>query len=304
VFIGTGLRLKRTLADRRRNDMADKRTDLAGPGIGNYGDLARDLPSDYEALLSPMARMKAVFAVKNYIETKLCKELNLQMVQVPLIVDKESGVNDYLDRDGSRTPVEFACGLGLDPPIQAQVVQAATKWKRMALQQFDCKVGEGICTDMRALRKDYFLDHDHSAYVDQWDCELVVTPKERTLDFLKDIVSRIWKVIWGAVKTDLPNVFAQYAGYGDLAASVLAFLALLAIRCKWPVAMFLVWVFNIEGTIDLVTAISLGVANDAASGMGATYWIPSVIVPALLVTHYIIFVLLLRAPSDHVSDVA
>jgi hypothetical protein len=108
----------------------------------------------------------------------------------------------------------------------------------------------------------------------------------------------------GAVKTDLPNVFAQYAGYGDLAASVLAFLALLAIRCKWPVAMFLVWVFNIEGTIDLVTAISLGVANDAASGMGATYWIPSVIVRALLVTHYIIFVLLLRAPSDHVSDVA
>jgi aspartate--ammonia ligase len=186
------------LADRRRNDMADKRTDLAGPGIGNYGDLARDLPSDYEALLSPMARMKAVFAVKNYIETKLCKELNLQMVQVPLIVDKESGVNDYLDRDGSRTPVEFACGLGLDPPIQAQVVQAATKWRRMALQQFDCKVGEGICTDMRALRKDYFLDHDHSAYVDQWDWELVVTPKERTLDFLKDIVSRIWKVIWGA----------------------------------------------------------------------------------------------------------
>jgi hypothetical protein len=68
--------------------------------------------------------------------------------------------------------------------------------------------------------------------------------------------------------------------------------------------MFLVWVFNIEGTIDLVTAISLGVANDAASGMGATYWIPSVIVRALLVTHYIIFVLLLRAPSDHVSDVA
>jgi hypothetical protein len=108
----------------------------------------------------------------------------------------------------------------------------------------------------------------------------------------------------GAVKTDLPSVFAQYAGYGDLAASILAFLALLAIRCKWPVAMLLVWVFNIEGTIDLVTAISLGVANDAASGMGATYWIPSVIVPALLVTHYIIFVLLLRAPPDHVSDVA
>jgi aspartate--ammonia ligase len=120
------------------------------------------------------------------------------MVQVPLIVDRNSGVNDYLDRDGLRTPVEFPCGLGLDEPIRAQVVQAATKWKRMALRQFDCEVGEGICTDMRAVRKDYFLDHDHSAYVDQWDWELVIAPEQRTLAFLKDIVTRIWKVIRGA----------------------------------------------------------------------------------------------------------
>ena len=176
--------------------MADKKADLAGPGIGDYGDLARELPDDYEALLSPMERMKAVFALKNYIEANLCKELNLQMVQVPLIVDKNSGVNDYLDRDGSRTPVEFPCGLGLDNPITAQVVQAATKWKRMALQQFGCKEGEGVCTDMKAVRKDYFLDHDHSAYVDQWDWELVMTEEQRSLDFLKDTITKIWKVIW------------------------------------------------------------------------------------------------------------
>ena len=137
--------------------MADKKADLAGPGIGNYDDLKQELPDDYEPLLSPKETMQAVFAIKNYIEENLCKELNLQMVQVPLIVDRDSGVNDYLDRDGSRTPVEFPCGLGLDKPITAQVVQAATKWKRMALKQFDCKVGEGICTDMKAVRKDYFL---------------------------------------------------------------------------------------------------------------------------------------------------
>lgn len=178
--------------------MTDKKADLAGPGIGNYDELARELPDGYEALLTPMERMKAVFAVKNYLEANLCKELNMQMVQVPLIVDRESGVNDYLDRDGSRTPVEFPCGLGLDEPIRAQVVQAATKWKRMALRQFGCSVGEGICTDMRAVRKDYFLDHDHSAYVDQWDWELVIGPQQRTLEFLKDIVTRIWKVIRGA----------------------------------------------------------------------------------------------------------
>jgi aspartate--ammonia ligase len=180
--------------------MADKKADLAGPGIGNYDELEAELPNDYESLLSPMERMKGVFAVKNYIEENLCKELNLQMVQVPLIVDRDSGMNDYLDRDGSRTPVDFPCGLGLDNPIQAQVVQAATKWKRMALKQFGCEIGEGVCTDMRAVRKDYFLDHDHSAYVDQWDWERAITEKDRNLDFLRDIVQKIWKVLLGAGK--------------------------------------------------------------------------------------------------------
>ena len=68
----------------------------------------------------------------------------------------------------------------------------------MALRQFECRVGEGICTDMRAVRKDYFLDHDHSAYVDQWDWERVITAEQRTLPFLKDTVRRIWSVITGA----------------------------------------------------------------------------------------------------------
>jgi aspartate--ammonia ligase len=178
--------------------MADKEADLAGPGIGIYANLEKELPEDYEPLLSPKERMQAIFAVKNYIGENLCKQLNLQMVQVPLIVDRDSGANDYLDRDGSRTPVEFPCGLGLDTPITAQVVQTATKWKRMALKQFDCNVGEGLCTDMKAVRKDYFLDHDHSSYLDQWDWERAITKEDRNLDFLKDIVKKIWKVIWEA----------------------------------------------------------------------------------------------------------
>jgi aspartate--ammonia ligase len=178
--------------------MTDKTADLAGPGISTYDEVEKILPKDYEPLLTPMERMEALFDVKGYIEDNLCKELNLQMVQVPLIVDRDSGVNDYLDRDGSRTPVEFPAGLGLERPIQAQVVQAATKWKRMALRQFGCGVGEGICTDMKAVRKDYFLDHDHSSYVDQWDWERVITMEDRNLDFMKDVVRRIWKVIHGA----------------------------------------------------------------------------------------------------------
>jgi aspartate--ammonia ligase len=175
-----------------------KKADLAGPGISNYDEVKKILPDDYSSILSPKETMKALFAAKSYIEENLCKELNLQMVQVPLIVDRESGVNDYLDRDGSRTPVEFPCGLGLEKAIVAQVVQAATKWKRMALQEYGCEVNEGICTDMKAVRKDYFLDHDHSAYVDQWDWELRITEGQRNLDFLTDIVQRIWKVFLGA----------------------------------------------------------------------------------------------------------
>ncbi len=179
---------------------ADKKADLAGPGISTYEEVEKILPNDYKPVMSPLERMKALYMIKDYIEKNLCKELNLNMVQVPLIVTVESGVNDMLDRDGSRTPIEFNCGLGLDKPIRASIVQAATKWKRPALRQFGCKVGEGICTDMRAVRKDYFLDHDHSSYVDQWDWERVMTMEQRNLDFLKDIVKKIWKVIYGAGK--------------------------------------------------------------------------------------------------------
>src|SRR5512136_2231714 len=179
----------------------DKKADLVGPGIGNYDELEKILPQEYSSLLTPKETQEAIFAAKNYIEENLCQELNLQMVQVPLIVDVESGVNDMLDRDGSRTPIQFHISNDYDKhPIDAQVVQAATKWKRPALKQFGCKVGEGICTDMKAVRKDYFLDHDHSAYVDQWDWERVMTADQRNLNYLKDTVRKIWKVIRGAGK--------------------------------------------------------------------------------------------------------
>jgi aspartate--ammonia ligase len=183
----------------KENSMADKKADLAGPGIGDYVELEKILPDDYHSSLTPKETQRAVFEIKRYIEDNLCRELNLMMVEVPLIVDEESGVNDLLDRDGSRTPIQFHITNDREKhPINAQVVQAATKWKRMALKQFNMPPGEGLCTDMRAVRKDYFLDHDHSAYVDQWDWERAITPEQRNLDFLKAIVQKIWKVIVGA----------------------------------------------------------------------------------------------------------
>jgi aspartate--ammonia ligase len=179
--------------------MSDKQADLAGPGIGNYDDLAKVLPDDYLSLLTPRETMLALFAAKQYIEEHLAEELNLMMVQVPLLVDEDSGVNDDLDRDGSRTPIGFHISNDHDQhPIDAQIVQAATKWKRVALKQFNMEPGEGLLTDMKAVRKDYFLDHDHSAYVDQWDWEKAITADQRNLDYLTDTVRKIWKVIKGA----------------------------------------------------------------------------------------------------------
>ena len=189
--------------------MADKKDDLAGPGIGDYKKLEKELPQNYDSLLTPRKTQNAIFTVKDYIEQNLCRELSLMMVTVPLIVDNKSGVNDLLDRDGSRTPVQFHITNDYDKnPVDAQVVQAATKWKRVALKEFNCEVGEGICTDMRAVRKDYFLDHDHSAYVDQWDWEQVITVEQRNLEYLKEVVRKIWKVLKDA-ESHVQNLFPK-----------------------------------------------------------------------------------------------
>jgi aspartate--ammonia ligase len=189
--------------------MVSKQADLAGPGIGNYEELEKILPQDYNSLLNPKDTQQAITIVKRYIEDNLCRQLNLMRVEVPLIVDVESGVNDYLDRDGSRTPIEFHISNDHDQhPIDAQVVQAATKWKRIALKQFGMKPGEGLITDMRAVRKDYFLDHDHSAYVDQWDWEKSIRADQRNLNYLTETVQSIWRVIKGA-ETFIQGLFPQ-----------------------------------------------------------------------------------------------
>jgi aspartate--ammonia ligase len=189
--------------------MVSKQADLAGPGIGSYEELEKVLPQDYNSLLSPKETQQAITIVKRYIEDNLCRQLNLMRVEVPLIVDVESGVNDYLDRDGSRAPIEFHISNDHDKhPIDAQVVQAATKWKRVALKQFGMKPGEGLITDMRAVRKDYFLDHDHSAYVDQWDWEKSIRADQRNLNYLTETVESIWKVIKGA-ETFIQGLFPQ-----------------------------------------------------------------------------------------------
>lgn len=102
----------------------------------------------------------------------------------------------------------------------------------------------------------------------------------------------------GAVKTALPAAFSGPAAWGDLLAAALAFIAIFALRARVMWAPLAVWVFNVEGTLDLAYALTQGVANSAASGMGAAFWIPAILVPALLVTHALIFWLLVRRETS------
>lgn len=169
------------------------------PEGGSYAELEKLLPSDYDPLLEPRETQRAITELKTFIEDGLCRELALMRVTVPLVLDAETGLNDYLDRDSTHLPIEFRIANDSGQhPIRAQIVQAATKWKRYALNQFGFEVGEGLLTDMRGVRTDSFLDHDHSAYVDQWDWEQVIGEEHRNLGYLTSVVERIWKVIRGA----------------------------------------------------------------------------------------------------------
>mmetsp|Transcript_9434 Transcript_9434/g.17017 ORF Transcript_9434/g.17017 Transcript_9434/m.17017 type:complete len:385 (-) Transcript_9434:300-1454(-) len=175
--------------------MGAKRAQLSGPGMSTYEKLEAILPSDYSSILSTRDTQRALFHAKANMERGLCRALNLEMVCVPLLVESTSGMNDMLDRDGSRTPVSFHIKNDSVNPVETMVVQAATKWKRKALLEFNMNPGEGLITDMRAVRKDYFLDHDHSAYVDQWDWELAITREQRNIEFLEDVVKKIYQAM-------------------------------------------------------------------------------------------------------------
>ena len=133
--------------------------------------------------------MGALFAAKNYIEENLCKELNLMMVQVPLIVDWTAASTTTSTATARALRSSSTSPTTTTDPIDAEVVQAATKWKRWRWRSSTWSTAKGSCTDMRAVRKDYFLDHDHSAYVDQWDWELAgLLNKNAIWSFLTDVV--------------------------------------------------------------------------------------------------------------------
>lgn len=138
----------------------------------------------YKSKLSLYRTQTAIGEFKRIFEKKLSKALNLKRVSAPLFVQKGHGLND--DLSGKETPVEFVAG-----GKNIQIVHSLAKWKRLALYQYGFHVGEGIYTDMNAIRKDEITDSTHSFYVDQWDWEKILTKQERTVEYLKDCVKAI-----------------------------------------------------------------------------------------------------------------
>jgi aspartate--ammonia ligase len=149
------------------------------------------IPAGYKPLLNPVQTEKAIKLVKDYFQTNLSAELKLRRVTAPLFVLRGTGIND--DLNGIETAVNFPV-KELNGQV-AEVVHSLAKWKRMTLGKLGIPVGYGIYTDMNAIRADEELDNIHSLYCDQWDWEVVVTADQRNLDFLKNIVKRLFKVL-------------------------------------------------------------------------------------------------------------
>ena len=149
------------------------------------------IPSGYRSALDLHETQVAIKTVKDYFQQMLVERLNLLRVSAPLFVDPKTGLNDNLN--GVERPVAFDI---LDQDGRTgEVVQSLAKWKRYALKEYGFKPGEGLYTDMNAIRRDEVTDNIHSIYVDQWDWEKIILRSERNLETLKTVVSDVYRVL-------------------------------------------------------------------------------------------------------------
>lgn len=148
-------------------------------------------PENYDPHMDVRRTQSAIKYIRDTFQREFGKEMNLERISAPLFVTKSSGFNDNLN--GVERPVSF--DIKGVPGEDVEVVQSLAKWKRFALKEYGFKPGEGLYTNMNAIRRDEELDNLHSCYVDQWDWEKVITKEERTTEFLHDIVRNIFKII-------------------------------------------------------------------------------------------------------------
>ena len=185
------------------------------------------IPAGYSPCLNLYDTQKAIGLLKRLFEDNLGGTLRLRRVSAPLFVEASTGLND--DLNGVERPVSF------DIPFagrEAQVVHSLAKWKRMALYRYQFSVGEGLYTDMNAIRRDEELDNIHSVYVDQWDWEKVIAPRDRNTDYLKATVATIVAAL-ADTQTTLRSVFPQLTPLPPLDLEV-AFVTSQELEDRWP----------------------------------------------------------------------
>lgn len=149
------------------------------------------ISKNYQSILDVKETEKAIKMVKDFFQLNLAEALNLRRVTAPLFVKAGTGIND--DLNGVERPISF--NIKNMSNTEAEIVQSLAKWKRLTLASLKISLGEGIYTDMNAIRPDEILDNLHSLYVDQWDWERVISKEERNLEFLKCIVKKIYQVM-------------------------------------------------------------------------------------------------------------
>lgn len=149
------------------------------------------IPKNYDPHLSVRETQEAIKYIRDTFQKEFGKEMNLERISAPLFVEKSSGLNDNLN--GVERPVQF--DIAAVPEETIEVVHSLAKWKRMALYEYKFRPGEGLYTNMNAIRRDEELDNLHSCYVDQWDWEKVITREERTVEKLEETVRTIFKII-------------------------------------------------------------------------------------------------------------
>ncbi len=150
-----------------------------------------NIPENYKSELNLYETQVAIKTVKDFFQSLLAERLHLLRVSAPLFVDPDSGLNDNLN--GVERPVTF--DIKHQNEREAEIVHSLAKWKRFALKKYGFSVGEGLYTDMSAIRRDEEVDNIHSIYVDQWDWEKIIAQKDRNIDTLKDTVRTVYKVL-------------------------------------------------------------------------------------------------------------
>ncbi len=184
------------------------------------------IPEGYKSPQTIKETEKAIKEVKDYFERALADALNLTRVSAPLFVKPESGLNDNLN--GVERPVSF--GIKEQDDAMVEIVHSLAKWKRMALKEYGFEMGEGLYTDMTAIRRDEETDNIHSLYVDQWDWEKIIDKSERNVETLKETVFRIYM----AIKQTEYYICGKYHFMDPFLPSEITFVTTQELENRWP----------------------------------------------------------------------